>query len=190
MTALGTNLSIGTAIDGLFSAAFTLTMGIYALQGLQKVGVVARRGVNEMLKMCYFDTEKTGSFANKVTAWVPEMVSDIFKDDSGYNRTRTIKKDVPVLGENGKPIVENGKTKTESKEVKEYVKGWPSLLISGLALSVLSLIALEAKEALWRPANPILNYTLSYISPFRYVMGQSWVASGINKIVGAIKARL
>lgn len=171
MTALaGTNWSVGYVVDALLSAAFTLYVGNLGLQGLSKVSVVARRGVNELLKLCYFDTAKTDTFANKATAWVPEPVSNFFKDDSGYN---------------------NIVTKNDgNKNVEKYKHSSISLLVSGLALSVFALIALEMKETLWRPANPILNHVLSYISPFRTVMGQSWVANGINKMVGAAKARL
>jgi len=163
MTALaGTKWSIGYIVDGLLSAAFTLYVGNLGLQGLSKVAVVARRGVNEMLRVCYFDTSKTESFANKAVSWVPEKVSTFFQDDSGYN------------------AIDKGK----------YIHGSLHLLASGLALSLFALIALETKEAFWRPANPILNHVLSYISPFRAVMGQSWVANGINNMVGAAKARL
>ncbi|HEX2580074.1 MAG TPA: hypothetical protein VHK67_06715, partial [Rhabdochlamydiaceae bacterium] len=84
MTALaGTKWSIGYIVDGLLSAAFTLYVGNLGLQGLSKIAIVARRGVNEVLKMCYFDTAKTDTFAHKATAWIPEKISDIFKDDSG-----------------------------------------------------------------------------------------------------------
>ncbi|HEX4839174.1 MAG TPA: hypothetical protein VFU89_01890 [Rhabdochlamydiaceae bacterium] len=171
MTALaGTNWSIGYVVDALLSAAFSLSVGRLGLQGLSKVSVVASRGVNELLKLCYFDTSKTDTLANKVATWVPEPVSNFFKDDSGYNDVVTRQKG-------------NG-------DVTEYKHSWVSLLVSGLGLSLFALIALEMKEALWRPANPILNHVLSYISPFRAVMGQSWAANGIHKMVGAAKNRL
>jgi|GEM_PF-1641906 len=171
MTALaGTNWSIGYVVDALLSAAFTLCVGRLGLQGITKVSVVASRGVNELLKMCYFDTSKTDTLAHKLATWVPEPLSNIVKDDSGYN-------DTCVVTVNNTPVT-------------KYKHGTIFLLVSGLALSLFALIALEMKESLWRPANPILNHVLSYISPFRAVMGQSWVANGINSMVGAAKSRL
>ncbi len=193
MTALaGTKWSVGYVVDGLLSASFTLYMGNLALQGLSKVAVVARRGVNEALKACYFDTSKSDTLASKATAWVPERVVTFFKDDSGFNDVHMVQKDVPVLDTHGKKTYEADRktVKTEKKHVEEYVHGNVTLLVSGLGLSLFALIALEMKETLWRPANPLLNGVLSYISPFRAVLGQSWVADGINHMVGAAKARI
>jgi hypothetical protein len=193
MTALaGTKWSIGYVVDGLLSASYTLYMGNLALQGLSKVAVVARRGVNEALKACYFDTSKSDTLAGKATAWVPERITNFFKDDSGYNEMHDVERDVPVLDKDGKKVLLADKKtfKTEKQEVKEPVHGHVALLVSGLGLSLFALIALEAKETLWRPANPILNGVLSYISPLRAVLGQSWVADGINHLVGAAKAKI
>ncbi len=192
MTALaGTKWSIGYVVDGLLSASYTLYMGNLALQGLSKVAVVARRGVDEALKKVYFDTSKADTLAGKSVAWVPEKVTNFFKDDSGYNKTHKVERDVPVLDAEGKKVyqADNKTVKTEKKRVEEYVKGNVTLLVSGLGLSLFALFALEAKETLWRPANPILNGVLTYISPLRAVLGQSWVANGINHLVGAAKAR-
>jgi hypothetical protein len=193
MTALaGTKWSVGYVVDGLLSASFTLYMGNLALQGLSKVAVVARRGVNECLKACYFDTSRTDSLASKATAWVPPQVSNFFRDDSGYNAVHQVVRDVPILDKDGRKIYEadNKTVRTEKKRVDEPVYGNIALLVSGLGLSLFALIALETKEALWRPANPILNGVLSYISPLRAVLGKSWVANGINHLVGAAKARI
>jgi hypothetical protein len=193
MTALaGTPWSVGYAVDTLLAASVTLYLGNLALQGLSKVAVVARRGVNEALKACYFDTSKADSLVGKAAAWVPEKVSNFFSDDSGYNATHMVQKDVPVLDKDGNKTYEADKktVKTEKKEVPVYTHGHIALLVSGLGLSLFALIALEAKETLWRPAHPLLNGVLSYISPFRAVLGQSWVADGINRLVGAAKARI
>ncbi len=193
MTALaGTKWSVGYVVDGLLSASYTLFMGNLALQGLSKVAVVARRGVNECLKACYFDTSKTDSLAGKATAWIPEKVTNFFRDDSGYNARHDVERDVPVLDKDGKKVYEADKktVKTKKEFVNEPVHGNITLLVSGLGLSLFALIALEVKETLWRPANPLLNGVLSYISPFRAVLGQSWVANGINHLVGAAKARI
>ena len=124
--------------------------------------------------------------AGKATAWIPAPVTNFFKDDSGYNEMHDVEREVPVM-KDGKQVMENKKPKTEKKEVSEPVHGNVALLVSGLGLSLFALIALEVKETLWRPANPLLNGVLSYISPFRAVLGQSWVADGINNLVSRVR---
>jgi hypothetical protein len=191
MTALaGTQWSVGYVVDSLIQASFTLYMGNLALQGLSKIAVVARRGVNETLRMCYFDTSKSDSLVGRAAAWVPEPVSNFFKDDSGYNNMQMVTRDVPVLDNDGKQVMDGEKVRTEKKDVQEYVHGNVALLISGLGLSLLALIALDMKETLWKPAHPILNGILSYISPMQAVLGESWVAQGIHHMVGAAKAHM
>jgi hypothetical protein len=191
MTALaGTKWSVGYIVDGLLSASFTLYMGNLALQGLSKVAVVARRGVNEALKACYIDTRQTGSLASRAAAFIPARISTFFQDDSGYNETHKVPGQVPELTPDGKVILDDGVLRTKAGMVDEPKFGTITLLVSGLGLCLFALVALEAKEALWRPANPILNNVLSYISPFRVVLGQSWVAHGINELVGSARASL
>jgi hypothetical protein len=191
MTALaGTKYSVGYVVDTLIQASFTLYMGNLALQGLSKIAVVARRGVNEALKMCYFDTSKSDSLVGKAAAFIPTKVSNFFKDDSGYNATHFVERDVPVLGKDGKPEMLGEKQKTEKKDVEEYVNGNVTLAVSGLGLSLFALIMLDAKETLWKPAHPILNGVLQYISPVQAVLGQSWVAQGIHHMVGAARSTL
>jgi hypothetical protein len=191
MTALaGTKFSVGYVVDTLIQASFTLYMGNLALQGLSKVAVVARRGVNEALKMCYFDTSKSDSLVGKAAAWVPEGISNFFKDDSGYNATKKVERDVPVLDGEGKPVMEKEVVKTEKKKVDEYVHSNVTLLVKGLGLSLFALIALDLKETLWKPAHPILNGVLQYISPVQAVLGQSWVAQGVHHMVGAARASI
>lgn len=193
MTALaGTGFSVGTVVDTLIQASYTLYMGNLALQGLSKIAVVARRGVNEGLRLCYFDTSKSDSLVGKAAAWVPEKVSNFFKDDSGYNAKHDVKKTVPDLQKDGKPKMESdGKTpKTKEVDVQEYVRGNMELLASGLGLSLFALVALDVKETLWKPAHPILNGVLQYISPVQAVLGKSWVAQVITHMVGEARSRI
>ncbi len=191
MTALsGSKFSVGSVVDTLIQASFTLYMGNLALQGLSKIAVVARRGVNEALRMCYFDTSNSDSLVGKASAWIPERVSNFFKDDSGYNAKHMVERDVPTFDQHGKPVVKNDKAVTEKKNVEEYVNGNITLAVSGLGLSLFALIMLDAKETLWKPAHPILNGVLQYISPVQAVLGQSWVAQGIHHMVGAARSRV
>ena len=186
MTALaGTPYSIGNVIDGLFSASYTFYFGNMGLQGLSKIAAVGRRGVNEGLKMFGFDSSRSGSYASKAAAWVPERVSNFFKDDSQYNAKS--KKEVPVVDKDNKPVIgSDGKPEMR----RPYKNDALPLLTSGVAMSLLALIALDVKETLWRPASPLLNSVLSYISPMQAVLGQSWVADGINHLVGQARSRI
>jgi hypothetical protein len=193
MTALaGSKYSIGYVVDALLSASFTMYMGRHALIGLNKVSCVASRGIDAALKFCYFDVNRADSYAKTVASWVPERISNFFKDDSGYNLTHMENKDVQAKDQDGKLVFEvDGKTaKMVNKKVEVYNNSTVTLLTSGIAMSLFALVALELKEALWRPAHPLLNGVLSYISPVRLVLGQSWVADGINSVVDAAKSRI
>ncbi len=185
MTALaGTNLSFGNAIDSLVSIGFSFYFGRMGLQGLSKISAVGNRAVSDALSWMGFDTSKANTRAATAAAWVPTNVSNFLKDDSGYNAK--FKKDTTLVDENGKPIKDS-----DNKEVKklagEYKNDAIPMLVSGVAKSIVALIVLDAKETLWKPAHPLLNGVLSYISPFRAVLGQSWVADGINYVVRAVR---
>jgi hypothetical protein len=220
MTALaGSKYSVGYIVDGLLSATYTLSMGFMSLQGLSMISVVAKRGVNEALRLCYFDTSRPDTFAKTIASYSPRVLVDFFKDDSGYNAYTTTKqarnkdgvlqwrdeaKTVPVMEDimkqevntKGELLWTDGDKKSVAKMVpvtkedKVWKHGSIALLVKGVGLAVFALIALEAKEALWRPAHPLLNGVLSYISPFQVVLGKSWVADGINSLVGAVRSRV
>ena len=193
MTALsGTPMLFGNLVDHLLASTVTFYMGNLGLQGLSKIAVVARRGVNEVLKWCYFDPSRADTKIGKLAAYIPTPITNFFKDDSGYNAKHTVKIDVPDLDTEGNQTYESDGTTVKMKKIDKevYVRGPIELLVSGIGLSLIALIALELKETLWRPAHPLLNSVLSYISPFRAVLGQSWVADGVRHLVGAAKARI
>jgi hypothetical protein len=185
MTALaGTNLSFGNAIDSLFSIGFSLYFGRMGLQGLSKISAVGNRAVSDALSWMGFDTSKANTRAAAVAAWVPARVSNFLKDDSGYNTK--FKKETTLVDEENKPIKDsNGKE--VKKQAGDYKNDAIPMLVSGLFKSIVALIVLDMKETLWRPAHPLLNGVLCYISPFRAVLGQSWVADGINYVVRAAR---
>ena len=192
MTALsgGARNIVGSVIDNLFSASYTMTFGYFALQGLSQVAVVAKRGFNGGLKLFGFDTSKTGSFAKTATTLLPVTITTFFKDGGGYNKTYKTGKNVPVLDDKGEAVMENGQPKMEQEKKTGYVYGTVALLVRGLALSIFGLFMLQLKESFWRPADPLLNRVLSYISPFQVELGKSWIADGFNHLAGAAKARL
>jgi hypothetical protein len=193
MTAIGGSNKhiVGTAIDFLFSAAFTLACGRSALIGLSKVSCVASRGINEALKLIGFDTQRAGTYAHTAAAWLPTRLVTFFRDDSGYNDKVKVTRQVQETNPDGSLKTEaNGSPTMVNKQVEEYKHSTVTLLVSGLGLAVITLVALELKEALWRPTNPIVNGVLTYISPFRLVLGQSWASQAINHAVGVVKARV
>lgn len=193
MAAIGNSkYSIGYVFDFLLSAAFTVYWGRNALTGLNKVSIVASRGIDAALKVCRFDTSSEDSYAHTLAAYVPESVSNFFRDNHNYNSLKTVQKDVPVLDKDKKLRYEaDGKTTIkEKKNFHVYNHDSLSLLVSGVGLSLLALLALELKHALWRQNNPILNDVLDKISPFQMVLGKSWIANGINSGVGFVRSKL
>jgi hypothetical protein len=193
MTAIGGSNKhiVGTVIDFLFSAAVTVACGRSALIGLSKVSCVASRGINEALKQIGFDTEKAGSRAHSAATWLPRWVT-FFRDDSGYNDKVKVPKQVQAIDttDNKLKFDTKGAPIMVTEQVEEYKHSAVTLLVSGLGLTLIALVALELKEALWRPTNPIVNGVLTYISPFRLVLGQSWAATAINHLVGVVRARV
>jgi len=187
----GTNWSLGGVVDTLVQAAFTLYMGKHALEGLNKISVVASRGVNDALKGIGFNTTEAESYVGRVAAYTPAIISNFFKDTSGLNDLTQVDGKIPELDSEKKPVKgSDGKTKMIDGKVDVYKHSHYDLLRSGLAHSLFALIMLDVKETLWKPAHPILNSVLQYISPFRAVLGQSWVAQGIHHMVGAAKSRI
>ncbi|HUD02302.1 MAG TPA: hypothetical protein VMR37_08225 [Rhabdochlamydiaceae bacterium] len=192
MTAIGGSNKqiVGTVIDFLFSAAVTVACARSALIGLSKVSCVASRGVNEALKQIGFNTEKAGSYAHTAAAWLPTRLVTFFRDDSGYNDKVTLTIQVQERNRDGSIKVVNGGPAMVTEQVEEYKRSAVTLLVSGLGLTLIALVGLELKEALWRPTNPIVNGVLTYISPFRLVLGQSWASKAIYHVVGAVRARV
>lgn len=188
MTAIGNSkYSIGGAVDFLLSASATLYLVRKNITGLYKVSVVASRGIDAALKVCRFDTSQKDTWAHYVASFVPEKVSACFEDKNPYDDVITVSENLPVM-EGGK-VKKNSKGEVvkELQDVQVYKYSNRSLIVSGLALAVVSLLALELKHALWRPTHPILNDGLGYISPFQAILGKSWIAKGINHAIGFVR---
>jgi hypothetical protein len=159
----------------LASAAVTMTLAKKGIDGLAKMTEVSSRGIDAARKAIGFTPEKQNSWAYKyVMKFVPVPVKDFLSVERGYAAKHTVKRDVM---EGDKKVV---------KDVEEYVYGNLYLVASGAALSLLALIALDVKHIFWRPTHPIVNEVLSYVSPFRLIAGESWVANGINRIFSKV----
>jgi hypothetical protein len=171
------NWGVGQVIDGLFSAGVTLYLGRKALDGLFKISVVFSRAVNGGLKMASFDPSRSGTLANKIAAWVPESVAEFFSVENGYSEGMQKTIQVSEVKDNGEVVI-----KPKVIQVPSYSSGY--LLASGLALSLFALLALEVKHAFWRPQHPALNALLTRISPFRVIVGDTWISEGIKNLFG------
>jgi hypothetical protein len=188
MTAIGNSkYSIGGAVDFLLSASATLYLVRKNITGLYKISVVASRGIDAALKVCRFDTSQKDTWAHYAASFVPAKVSAVFEDKNPYDELKTEKQNLPVIENDKVKKNAKGEIVKEMQDVEVYKFSNRSLILSGVALAVVSLLALELKHALWRPAHPILNDALSYISPFQAILGKSWIANGINHAVGFVR---